>query len=114
MKHYIASVFLIFAVCYFIAIPLRAQEGLVFSVHPPIVVRIDGKIYFTYTSDKVLHGITVNDKGDNGKKIAKIIIDTHDAHKTLEIDSIPEPLFNDPALTCTNYSNPLPVNLLNK
>ena len=115
MKHIIAAFLIAFAMCDFAASTVRAQDGVVFSAQPTIVVRLgtgDGKVYFTNTGDKVLHGITVNNKDDNGNKTTKVIIDTIDAHKTVAIDLAVELLINNPALTCTNYSKPLPVKLI--
>jgi hypothetical protein len=91
---------------------VSAQDGLVFSAQPPIVVRFDGRVHFTNTSEKVLHGVTVNNKDDKGNKTSKVIIDTIEPHKTVTIDLAVEFLANNPTLTCTNYSKPLPVNLI--
>jgi len=115
MKHFIAAVLTATFVCIFTASTVRAQDGLVFSAQPPIVARLgsgDGKVYFTNTGDKVLHGITVNNKDDKGNITSKVIIDTIEPHKTVAIDFAAELLINDPTLTCKNYSKRLPVKLI--
>jgi len=90
-----------------------AQDGWLFSARPPIVVRDghDGYFYLTNTSDQVLHGITIHNN-DKGTETSQVIIDTIEPHKTATINFSVKFLINDPALTCTNYSKPLPLKLL--
>ena len=94
--------------------PSTAQDGLFTSAQAPIVVRLgsgDGKLYFTNTGEKVLHGITMNTKDKDGNKASKVIIDTIEPHKTVAIPVLVELLFDDTTLTCTNYSKGTSRNL---
>ncbi|MEI7774415.1 MAG: hypothetical protein WCK17_06535 [Verrucomicrobiota bacterium] len=94
----------------FLAASSTAQDGLFTSAQPPIVVRLgvdDGKVYFTNTGEKVLHGITMNTKDKDGKKSSKVIIDTIDPHKTVAIPFLLKLFVEGTTLTCTNYSKPL-------
>jgi hypothetical protein len=97
------------------ATPLSAQDGWLFSAQPPIVVRAaiaESKVYFTNTSDKPLHGITMKSKDKEDTKSSRVIIDTIEPHKTVAIDLLVELLSDDTTITCTNYSKPLPIKLL--
>jgi hypothetical protein len=68
----------------------RAQDGILFSTKPPIVVRLDGdtvSYHFTNTSDKPLHGITINSVKD-GQQQSVVIIDTIEPHKTVAVEMV--------------------------
>jgi hypothetical protein len=98
-----------------VATSVSAQDGWLFSAQPPIVARADFsqvKVYFTNTSEKVLHGITMHSKDKDGTTSSRIIIDTIEPHKTVAIDFIPELFPDGTTITCTNYSKPLPIKLL--
>lgn len=98
----------------FTAPACHAQDGWLFSAKPPIVVRLDGdtvSYHFTNTSDKPLHGITINSVKD-GQQQSVVIIDTIEPHKTVAVEmlrliNIAGGRLSDATLTCTNYSSPL-------
>lgn len=92
----------------------NAQDGWVFSAKPPIVVRQDLETvtyHFTNTSEKPLHGVTINSV-KNGESQSVVIIDTIEPHKTVAVDwsrviaSAPGGL-HDATITCTDYSSPI-------
>ena len=112
MKRYVPR-FTLCMILGFVALVVHAQDGWLFSAQPPIVVRFgnDGNYYFTNTSDHVLHGITIHNN-DNGKVTSKVLIDTLEPHKTAALTFDPRFVLNTPALTCTDYSKPLPIKAL--
>ncbi len=97
-----------------------AQDGLIFSAQPPLVVRFDKSagMKVTNTTSKILHGITLRSTVD-GKEVSRVIIDTIQADATVLLDGetlmanngeLAEQFFTPGAtITCTNYSKPLPV-----
>ena len=106
MKHYLG--FLFFALSFgLLTLAAEAQDGLLFSAQPPLVFRSDGlKVYFTNTSDQILHGITLHND-NKGEKTSTVIIDTIEPHKTAMLEwNISVPV-SEPTVTCTNYSKPL-------
>lgn len=97
----------------FAAAVCDAQDGL-FSAKPPIVVRRDVNTVtynFTNTSDKPVHGVTINSVR-NGQPQSVVIIDTIEAHKTVAVDwaRVIESAggrLSDATITCTGYSSPI-------
>src|SRR6266487_1645693 len=89
-----------------------AQDGWLFSATPPIVVRNDLEaFYFTNTSDKPIHGVTIHSTKPGEETISQVIIDTIEPHKTASVKAVLIiGYFVDGAtITCTNYSKPLKV-----
>ena len=99
---------------------LFAQDGWLLSAAPPLVVRFDRptvEVNVTNTSDKILHGLTLNSVKD-GQKASRAIIDTIQPHATFPIFStelmehdgaLMEELLSDSSVTCTDYSKPLKI-----
>src|SRR4051812_26672698 len=88
MKRFVIMPLILLGLCLFMPALMHAQDGAIFSAQPPIVVRPgnhDGKIYFTNTGDRILHGITLNNKDSSGAKTSKVIIDTIEPHKTVAV-----------------------------
>jgi hypothetical protein len=113
MKTIISSIATAVAIL-FTAPACYAQDGWFFSAKPPIVVRLDGdtvSYHFTNTSDKPLHGVTINGVKD-GQQQSVVIIDTIEPHKTVAVEmlrliNIAGGRLSDATLTCTDYSSPL-------
>lgn len=65
--------------------------------------------HFTNTSDAPVHGVTLHTEKD-GEKQSRVIIDTIEAHKTVEVDmSILADIASGATITCSHYSKPLKV-----
>lgn len=85
-----------------------AQDGWLFSVTPPIIMRYDGSasFNFTNTSESPIHGVTLH----NGKE-HRMIIDTIEPHKTISValSDLWWLVAGEMTVTCVNYSKPLKV-----
>ena len=121
-----STISILLGILLFATAPAFSQDGWFFNATPPIVVRgiqdpggrNEPTYNFTNTSDKIIHGITLNWKNGQGIAQSRVIIDTIEPHKTETVvldwayvsHEIPDNASKDSiTVTCTNYSKPLNI-----